>query len=322
MVSKYDKVFEMKTRTINKIIQTKFNRWLKSITDKAVAKLVKDNTIMTGGAITSMLLNEDVNDFDFYFRNKETALAVATYYVNQFSSANPTEGAGIDVPISVRAGADRIEIVCKSAGVASAESDVAQDDGVPAYKYFELSPHPQKDEAGNYIDSLVDMSNQLRKNEKGAFKPIFLSSNAITLTDQVQIVIRFFGEPEKIHENYDFIHCTNYWTSWGNEVVLNTKALECILAKELIYVGSKYPIASVCRIRKFLNRGWHITAGQILKICSQISTLNLKDFSVLREQLTGVDVAYFNEIIRKLEEKDPTAIDFAYLSTLIEEVFE
>jgi len=336
----------MKTKTINKIITSKFNQWVKTITDDSVRQLVEKNTIMTGGAIASMLLNEDVNDFDFYFRNKETTLAVAKYYVAQFlkdkeamktaqdtkdlvgeaaadiitetaevESVPENDNTGITVPISVREEGDRIKIVAKSAGISSVE------DGENSYQYFEMSGVPMRDAGGNYIEGLVDISNQLRKNSEKKFKPVFLSSNAITLTDQVQIVIRFYGEPSVIHENYDFAHCRNYWTSWDNDVHLDPKALECLLTKELVYIGSKYPLASVCRIRKFIKRGWHINAGQLLKILMQLSELNLKDFKVLEEQLTGVDMAYFHEILAKLRSTDPSAVNVSYLTTLIDELF-
>jgi len=327
----------MKAKTINKIITAKFNYWLKSITDENVRKLVKENTIMTGGAIASMLLNEDVNDFDFYFRNKETTLAVANYYVGQFLKdknaikasedtkeflqeigaelVTPVVENGVEVPISVREEGDRIKIVAKSAGISSIE------DGEDQYRYFELDSIPQRDSGGNYIEGLVNISNQLRKNGEKKFSPIFLSSNAITLTDHVQVVIRFYGGPETIHENYDFAHCRNYWTSWEADVHLDPKALECILTKELIYIGSKYPLASVCRIRKFISRGWHINAGQLLKILMQLSQMNLSNFKVLEEQLTGVDMAYFHEILEKLKSTNPNEVDCAYLTTLIDELF-
>lgn len=75
-------------------------------------------------------------------------------------------------------------------------------------------------------------------------------------------MVRFHGDPAEIHENYDFVHCTNYWTSWERRVTLNQQALECIMTKELRYIGSKYPVASVFRVRKFIERGWTIGAGQ------------------------------------------------------------
>jgi hypothetical protein len=53
----------------------------------------------------------------------------------------------------------------------------------------------------------------------------------------------------------------------------------------------------------------------------QVSELNLKDFSVLEDQLVGVDVAYFHEILEKLKESSPDKIDNAYLVKLIDEMF-
>ncbi|HXJ41375.1 MAG TPA: hypothetical protein VNH18_18985, partial [Bryobacteraceae bacterium] len=58
------------------------------------------------------------------------------------------------------------------------------------------------------------------------------------------------------------------------------------------------------RLRKFIKRGWSINAGQILKIAFQVSELDLNNLEVLEDQLTGVDVAYFVQLITKLKEKD------------------
>ena len=35
----------------------------------------------------------------------------------------------------------------------------------------------------------------------------------LTLSGAVQLIIRFYGPPEEIHANYDFIHCTCCWQS-------------------------------------------------------------------------------------------------------------
>jgi hypothetical protein len=75
----------MKAKTIKAILTKKHNSFVESISDKKVRDLVKKNSIITGGSIVSMLQNEDVNDYDYYFTNKETVLAVANYYVGQFN---------------------------------------------------------------------------------------------------------------------------------------------------------------------------------------------------------------------------------------------
>ena len=94
-----------------------------------------------------------------------------------------------------------------------------------------------------------------------------------------------------------------------------------MLAKELRYVGSKYPICSVIRLRKFIKRGWTVNAGQILKMMMQISELDLKDHKVLQDQLTGVDAAYFCQLVSMVKENDPEKVNSAYLVEIIDRMF-
>jgi hypothetical protein len=105
------------------------------------------------------------------------------------------------------------------------------------------------------------------------------------------------------------------------ELVLRQKALEAILARELVYSGSKYPVCSIIRLRKFIRRGWKINAGQILKMVMQVSELDLHDIEVLQDQLTGVDAAYFSQLLTKIKEKDPLKVNSAYLVEIIDRMF-
>jgi hypothetical protein len=109
-------------------------------------------------------------------------------------------------------------------------------------------------------------------------------------------------------------------------LVTNKEALESILTKRLKYQGSLYPLTSIVRVRKFLKRNWNIGAGELLKIMFQISELDLKDPDVLEEQLTGVDVAYFSQLIDALRLHSEKHVDFTltsqYLNTLIDRMFE
>ena len=93
------------------------------------------------------------------------------------------------------------------------------------------------------------------------------------------------------------------------------------MARELRDVGSKYPICSLIRLRKFVRRGWYVNAGQILKMVMQVSELDLKSVEVLEDQLTGVDVAYFLEVIDKLKAKDPQKVNTAYLVEILDRMF-
>jgi len=306
----------MKTRVANMLVCRHFDNWLESIDDASVKELVRKNTIMTGGALVTLITENRVNDFDFYFRNRETALAVANYYVAKFKANPPTRFRNSEstVAIYVDATQDRVKIVVKSAGVATESPD-------EAYAYFEGDPDPEA--AQKFLDNAIKVnSDEQPKDTEGKdrpkFRPVFLTANAITLSDKTQIVIRFWGEPDEIHENYDFVHCTLAWTSWERRVRTNADALECILTKELRYIGSRYPLCSMFRVRKFIERGWSITAGQLVKIAFQINALNLNDYTTLEEQLTGVDHAYFMQLLGALREKSPEKVDQTYLMELID----
>jgi putative component of toxin-antitoxin plasmid stabilization module len=297
----------MNKKNIKKALNAKFKAWIDSIEDKTVKKAIKENTIITGGSIVSFILNEEVKDYDVYFRDRETVLLVANYYCAQFNGTQQKDIA--EVKIDEESG--RIKIVIQSAGVAAEDPEVLE------------SPFADVYEVLSNADDIKGEDQD--KNEKKRFRPIFLSSNAITLSDKVQLVIRFWGEPEDIHKNYDFVHCTNYWSSWDNEIVLRPEALEAILAKELRYVGSKYPLCSIIRTRKFIGRGWTINAGQYLKMCFQVSKLDLTDINVLEDQLVGVDSAYFMQLIDGLRAKTKEDPDFVvsdgYLASIVDKLF-
>jgi len=313
-------------RLIKKVLQQKHEDFVLSIKDERVQKLVKKNSIITGGCITSMLLNEKVNDFDYYFTNLETAQAVAEYFVKVFNELNPNackkENDGIRLsPPEVKVIDGRVKIWIQSAGIIGEGSEEQ------TYKYFEQHP---EEEGMDYIENVIREADETDSSAMEGksdikFRPVYLSSNAITLSDKVQLVIRFYGTPEEIHKNYDFIHCCNYWTSCDKELVLKPAAVESILCKQLQYQGSLYPLCSIIRTRKFIKKGWNINAGEYLKMCFQLSQLDLSDVKVLEDQLVGVDSAYFRVLLdycKKEEKNDPEfRVTVPYIVSLVDRIF-
>ena len=211
---------------------------------------------------------------------------------------------------------ERIIIYMKSAGVAAESQEV--------YEYFEGE---QEVMADKFIQSLEDPIETVEKYaaevkpKKEIFRPIFLSENAVTLSEKMQLIMRFYGEPEEIHKNYDFIHTTNYYLFAEDKLVLNKEALSAILTKTLVYHGSLYPIASIFRTRKFIERGWRITAGQMLKMIFQLNKVDLSDRALLREQLIGVDASYMSQLLVELQQVEGK-IDATYMAKLIDRIFE
>lgn len=313
----------MQAKTMKSVMRKKIDAWAATVTDPAVAEIIKQNAIITGGAIASMLMKEPVNDYDVYFRTGESAFAVANYYVKKFVEEKKNS-----VPLFLcdkdgrplsKFDGGRFRIMAKSAGVVTDDDSEQKAE----YQYFEATD-PDGEKSEEYVNGAVEAAVESDKS-KNEFKAVWMSSNAITLSDKIQIVIRFFGDPDEIHKNYDFVHCTSYWQSWDGFLFLNPGAMESILSKTLHYQGSLYPICSVIRTRKFIGRGWRITAGQYLKMCMQISRLDLNDIKVLEDQLTGVDAAFFMELIsllkKDMHEKQTKDIDQTYLMTLIDRIF-
>jgi len=288
----------MNSKNIKKSLNAKINKWLESIDDEGVKKVIKDNTIISGGALVSLLTGVEVNDYDVYLKTREAVMTVAKYYVTKFNSVHNTHA------FLKKEKDGRINIFIKSNGVAGEKEQETE------------LPFPETE--------LVEEVKPTQE-DKPKYRPVYLTSNAITLSDKIQIVIRFWGDVAEIHKNYDFAHCTCSWSSWDNELMLPQKALECIINKDLYYIGSKYPLCSIIRTRKFIGRGYTINAGQYLKMCLQLNLFDLTNIETLKDQLVGVDSAYFDRAIAFMEKKQSEEPDFkidnSYLFEVINRIF-
>lgn len=304
----------MKIKTISKAIDKKVTEWLSTIEDEGLRNSVKKDLIVTGGCIASMLLKEQVNDFDIYFKTKQTCFDIAKHYINKI------------LPIYRNSISDsKIEVI-DSLNVPKKdyEDEVENSKWIQFKKGLERS---SEDRVKLYIPHIGywrrsdDLPNENQEELKS--QPVYLSENAISLSNQVQLVVRFFGDVETIHTNYDFVHATNYfhYDNGKPKLVCNLNALQALLTKELIYIGSKYPLTSIIRTKKFILRGFTINAGTYLKILWQVAELDLKDPITLQEQLIGVDVAYFSMLIEILQNVSPDKLTYNYVSEIIDRVF-
>jgi hypothetical protein len=304
----------MQLKTIEKNIKSKMEEWLNTITDESLRSSVKDHLLVSGGSITSMLLNEPVNDYDVYLMNIDVCKKLAQYYTK-------------DHGITILDGRDKAKLV---SDYNKSFEHLNESDGTEAINYnnsYAISLRNLKeDQIKLYFDS---SKGGMRVNEsvevdKLNYTPLYFSPNAISLSHNLQIVLRFWGNAEQIHKTFDFIHATNYFT-FDEGLVRNLAAVESVLTKQLKYQGSHYPVTSIIRAKKFIKRGFNINAGELLKIMFQISSLNLSDPDVLEEQLIGVDVAYFDLIITALRNKFESDKDFKlsaeYFNSLIDKIF-
>lgn len=360
-MEKQHRLAGLSEEAIQGIIRRKITAWLNSIDDKEVAKSLAGNIIVSGGAIASMLLGDPVNDFDVYFATYDVAKIATKYYVDRFMKNAPPKYKGMQICVYTNAKQQRVKIFMRSAGMAS----VAQEDADSQYQYFETVQDQQAavdyvanvtavndDEssvrgvnesvdidvtAADAVDTVAAQFERLADSvppkavgagakAKNSYRPLFLSGNAITLSDGIQLCIRFSGSPDEIHKNFDFVHCTNYWKSsetfgrLGGDLVLNLPALKSLMSKKLKYVGSRYPLCSLIRTRKFVARGWSAPASVYIKAMWQATQLDWNNFSTWEDQLTGVDTTYFAEILSILRKdiESGKTLDGAYIVAMID----
>lgn len=417
------------------VIKRKVQAWLASIDDAALRDFLKDKIIVAGGSVASLLMGEDVNDFDIYFTCRDAALRCAYHYVKRYAANPPMNKRGIpcrmwvevvyphhfgpdgtlrhatgdvvqvnDEGVMVVKSRDtsshlqefvegpgspavvyehdsdqgRVRIMIKSAGVLN--TDTAAEDKTYEYQYFESRPVHQaadyaKQEAGKAHASeedkqadavlaatdddeldpalaaqlydategdigtpdlgnteLVALAEDFAKANtppkqtgpgapaKNKYRPIFMSGNAITLSDRVQLIVRFYGSPARIISNFDFVHTTCYWTSVSGKITVNEDALMSMLSRKLKYCGSKYPLCTLMRTRKFVGRGWTAPASVFVKAMHQCMQLDWNKISTWEDQLIGMDAAYFTQIIEILrgEQAKGKTIDGTYVVELID----
>lgn len=287
----------MQIKTVGKTIEKKLNEWLETIEDESLRSKVKSNSLVSGGAIASMLLNQQVNDYDVYLQDQGVLEGLAKYYTKAHDN------------ILVLNGKHRESLVDSLGG---------RYKDIIAIAIRNLKPDQIKlvflGKSGGMAIDRRDSA------EQDQYEPIYFSPNAISLSGNIQIVLRFNGDSVAIHKNYDFVHATNYFT-FKEGLVTNKEALESLLTLQLKYQGSLYPLTSILRMKKFIKRGWNINAGEVLKIMFQISELDLHDPDVLEEQLIGIDVAYFAKVIEILRDVKSEKITSTYLNTIIDRVF-
>ncbi len=296
----------MQRKTIEKVITTKLNEWLETLPMK---ERVRKSLLVSGGSIASLFLQEDVNDFDIYIQDRDVLLELVKHYT-----------AGLN--ISVLDGKRKQQYIDDFENWSTGEGVQEEDMGHQLLRAVNnLKENQIRLFVRNMEDGLKVENEGTQEELDKKYLPAFISPNAISLHNKIQIVNRFHGTPEEIHATFDFIHATNYFT-FKDGLVTNIKALESLLTKQLYYQGSFYPVTSIIRAKKFLLRKWNINAGEYLKIMFQISQLDLSNVDTLEEQLIGVDVAYFGTLITALRNAPKgTEITSTYIGTIIDGIF-
>ncbi len=318
----------MQKKTINKECARKMDKFLASL-PKALAAKVRPSIIITGGAIVSMLSGEDINDWDMYISNREVLKELTQHYLDTFNNSPMREGKGSFSLLDnanktelaedghltyhqhiIKTDPERLYVFIPSSGIA-AEDDKKAYNAMDSDTLTVNSAGMTSEEAAKLPEEdekQIEFKRKAQEYLKKKYRPIFLTGNAITLSNKVQLIIQFHGSPEEIHKNFDFRAVKSYWT-YGTGLITSVDILLDINSKRMVYEGSRYPICSMIRTRKYINRQWKISAGEYVKMAFQVGDLDLKDVNVLKDQLVGVDSTYFTWMLNIIEADKKRAED-------------
>lgn len=113
-----------------------------------------------------------------------------------------------------------------------------------------------------YFTENKDSYNKDRKK----YKYNLITDNAINLSDKIQIITKWYGEPKEVVNNFDWAHIKSFYDIKGGKLTLCDNVYQLIVEKELKYTGSNYPLSSLFRLKKYIAKGWTISNFDLLKI--------------------------------------------------------
>lgn len=119
--------------------------------------------------------------------------------------------------------------------------------------------------------------------------------------------------PEDILGKFDWTVCMGAFDFKNHEFILYNKFLADLAMRRLIFnCNTDYPICSLHRLTKYEKKGFHIQAGEIVKLSLCIAKLKMNSYADLKDQLMGIDTLIFEELTTDLIDNhgSETPIDY------------
>lgn len=196
------------------------------------------------------------------------------------------------------------------------------DMAVTTLRYYGMisSPSLFEDLDGNLETRLKIISHEGLLNCDGPFQPLYATPNTLTLSNNIQLVIRYTGNPYDLIKKFDYDHTKMYLHK--THLSVSEAAKTSVLSNELMYNCGPYPLSSLFRLKKFLKRDWNVSAGQLTKLAMQLAKIDFRNLSQLKDQLYGIDVIHIEYLIAELNKIAPEDLTVDLISELIDMIFD
>jgi hypothetical protein len=137
------------------------------------------------------------------------------------------------------------------------------------------------------------------KNKDDKFHVKLITDNAINLSDKIQLITKFVGQPYDVVEKFDWKHIKSYYICKEERLYLTNNVYQLICEKELIYTGSDYPLSSLMRLKKYIKKGWNVSNTTILHIALDI----VASFNRMEAERQFEQAKYGREQLEKIRQK-------------------
>ena len=233
-------------------------QWLSSYLDDKDRVSLYTNTFFAGGMFTSIIAKEKPKDYDVFFSDPDTA----TLLFNTFKRY-----CNWCVYLELLWVVDEINPKLVRGSLVSTHSSFS-------------------------VDHLIAHANKNAKKRKNEFS--FISKNAMSLDNGIQLIFRFVGQPEEVFSTFDYEHCKVAWQAKAlgltlGETTFYGKSLDSLAKNELVYSGNtRFVLSALSRLNKFIKRGWGIAPSSLLSLAISASKVNWSDKHQLEEELLGI----------------------------------
>lgn len=101
--------------------------------------------------------------------------------------------------------------------------------------------------------------------------------------------------------NFDFTINMAAYDMLSDNIIAHVDFYKHNMQRKLVFNDDTlYPIISMHRAIKYINRGYTLSGHEQVKIALAINNLKMKDYTDLKKQLLGIDTSHFIDLTTKL----------------------